>query len=46
LIDVYLSRGLDKVGEASHWSMVQYNEQRPYDFLDDLTPLEYSSKNA
>jgi len=26
--------------------MIEYNEQRPHDSLDDLTPAEYLSKNA
>jgi putative transposase len=25
---------------------MEYNEQRPHDSLDDLTPAEYFSKNA
>lgn len=26
--------------------MIDYNEQRPHDSLDDLTPVEYITKNA
>jgi putative transposase len=46
LLDLYLFRNLDEVREATYWWMIQYNEQRPHDSLDDLTPVEYLSKNA
>jgi putative transposase len=46
LLDLYLFRGMDEVREASYWWMIQYNEQRLHDSLDDLTPMEYFSKNA
>jgi len=26
--------------------MIEYNEQRPHDSLEDMTPAEYFSKNA
>ena len=34
-----LFRDLNAVGEATYWWMMQYNEQRPHDSLDDLTPV-------
>ena len=46
LLDLYLFCDLDEVREATYWWMIQYNEQRPHDSLDDLTPAEYLSKNA
>jgi putative transposase len=46
LLDLYLFRDLDEVREATYWWMMEYNEQRPHDSLDDLTPAEYLSKNA
>jgi putative transposase len=46
--DLYddLFRDLGEVREATYWWMIEYNEQRPHDSLDDLTPVEYFSKNA
>ena len=46
LLDPYLFRDLNEVREATYWWMIEYNEQRPHDFLDDMTPVEYLSKNA
>lgn len=46
LLDLYLFRNLAEVREATYWWMMEYNEQRPHDSLDDLTPAEYLSKNA
>ena len=46
LLDLYLFGNLAEVREATYWWMVQYNEQRPHDSLDDLTPAEYFSKNV
>ena len=46
LLDLYLFHDLDKVREATYWWIIEYNEQRPHDSLDDLTPVEYLSKNA
>jgi putative transposase len=46
LLDLNLFRDLDGVRESTYWWMMEYNEQRPHDSLDDLTPVEYFSKNA
>jgi putative transposase len=46
LLDLYLFRDLGEVREATYRWMIEYNEQRPHDSLDDLTPAEYLSKNA
>jgi hypothetical protein len=46
LLDLYLFRDLGEVIEATYWWMIEYNEQRPHDSLDDLTPTESLSKNA
>jgi len=46
LLNLYLFRNLAEIREATYWWMIEYNEQRPHDSLDDLTPAEYLSKNA
>lgn len=46
LLDLYLFRNLAEVREATYWWMIEYNEQRPHDSLEDLTPAEYKLKNA
>lgn len=46
LLDLYLFRNLAEVREATYWWMIEYNEQRPHDSLEDLTPAEYMLKNA
>jgi putative transposase len=46
LLDLYLFRNLDEVREATYWRMIECNEQRPHDSLDDLTPAECLSKNV
>ncbi|MBO9809730.1 integrase core domain-containing protein, partial [Xanthomonas phaseoli pv. dieffenbachiae] len=32
--------------EATHWWMIDYNEQRPHDALGGLTPTEYRNQHA
>ena len=46
LLDLYLFRNLAEVRDATYWWMIEYNEQRPHDSLNDLTPVEYTEKNA
>ena len=46
LLDLYLFRNLAEVREATYWWMIEYNEERPHDSLDDHTPAEYMSKNT
>lgn len=37
---------LEDVREAAWWWMIEYNEQRPHDSLDGLTPIEYRQKRV
>ena len=46
LLDLYLFRNLAEVRDATYWWMIEYNEQRPHDSLNDLTPVEYMEKNS
>jgi putative transposase len=40
LLNQHLFTSLDNVREATYWWMIEYNEERPHDGLDDLTPIE------
>ena len=46
VLNLYLFSSLTEVREMTHWWMIDYNEQRPHDALDDLTPAEYMEQNA
>jgi len=41
VLNMYVFRTLSEVREITEAWMRQYNEERPHDSLDDLTPLEY-----
>lgn len=40
VLDQHLFLSLTDVREATHWWMIEYNEERPHDALGDLTPME------
>lgn len=44
VLDLYLFNDIDQVRETTYWWMIEYNEQRPHDSLNDLTPSEYMMK--
>ena len=41
ILDCYLFESLDEVRDAAWEWLLEYNEERPHDSLDDMTPLEY-----
>jgi putative transposase len=41
LLNQHLFLRLEDVREATHWWMIEYNEQRPHDSLGEMTPCEY-----
>lgn len=46
VLNLYLFRNLTEVREITYWWKLTYNEERPHDALDGLTPLEFLSINA
>lgn len=46
ILDRHLFVRLDDVREAAWWWMIEYNEQRPHDSLEGLTPIEYRQQRA
>jgi putative transposase len=46
VLDQHLFVSLDDVREATHWWMIEYNEERPHDSLRDLTPWEARQQTA
>ena len=46
ILDAWLFARLDDVREAVRWWMIEYNEERPHDALDDLTSMEYVANQA
>jgi putative transposase len=41
ILDCYLFESLDEVRDVAWEWLLEYNEERPHDSLDDLTRLEY-----
>ncbi|WP_425513157.1 IS3 family transposase [Xanthomonas fragariae] len=46
VLDQHLFTRLDDIREATHWWMIDYNEERPHDALGGLTPTEYRNQHA
>lgn len=44
--DQHLFATFDDVREAVYWRMIEYNEERPHDALEDLTPVEARLQSA
>lgn len=46
VLDLYLFNDIDEVREKTYWWMIEYNEERSHDSLEDLTPVEYMMKKS
>lgn len=46
VLDLDLFNDIDEVRGKTYWWMIEYNEERSHDSLDDLTPVEYMMKNV
>jgi putative transposase len=44
ILDAYLFKSLKEVDDMSQQWIVHYNQQRPHDSLNGLTPIEYKQK--
>jgi len=45
ILDMYVFRTLNEVRDLTENWMTEYNEERPHDALNDLTPWEYLTKH-
>jgi len=46
VLNLYLFRNLAEVRETTYWWMIDYNEKRPHDSLENMTPLEVMQQYA
>ena len=44
ILNMYVFKTLNEVRELTEKWIVEYNEERPHDSLEDLTPIEYLNK--
>ena len=45
ILDAYLFKSIKEVTELTQQWMIHYNEKRPHDSLNGLTPIEYKMRN-
>ena len=45
ILNMYVFRNLTEVRELTESWMTEYNDERPHDSLEDLTPWEYLAKH-
>jgi hypothetical protein len=43
-LDFYVFRTLGEVREVTDRWLIEYNEERPHESLNDLTPVEYRQR--
>ena len=46
VLDLYLFDNLEEAREVTYWWMIDYNEERSHDSLEDMTPIEYMMKKT
>lgn len=46
VLNLYLFYNIDEVREITYWWKLSYNEQRPHNALNGLSPSEFLSINA
>ena len=44
VLDFYVFRTLEEVREVTDRWLIEYNEERPHESLNDLTPVEYRQR--
>ena len=44
VLNLYLFRNLAEVRETTYWWMIDYNERRPHDSLEHMTPSEFMQR--
>jgi putative transposase len=44
ILNMYVYKTLNEVRDLTEKWIVEYNEERPHDSLEDLTPIEYLNK--
>lgn len=44
VLNLYLFRNLSEVRETTYWWLIDYNERRPHDSLEHMTPSEFMQR--